>query len=134
MKVHFPTAFYTALLNNQPMGFWNAAVLTNELRRQGIPVLPVDVHLSRPKCSIEADGIRLGLNYVKRLAEAHIEAILAARAERRINLDDEAQLVTWFAQRAEISLILGDQIPLGAAHKQVRLDPGGRILAWTCEY
>ena len=59
---------------------------------------------------------------------------LAARAERRINLDDEAQLVTWFAQRAEISLILGDPIPLGAAHKQVRLDPGGRSLAWTFEY
>jgi hypothetical protein len=59
---------------------------------------------------------------------------LAARAERRINLDGEAQLVTWFAQRAEISLILGDQIPLGAAHKQVRLDPGGRSLAWTFEY
>ncbi len=59
---------------------------------------------------------------------------LAARAERRINLDGEAQLATWFSQRAEISLILGDQIPMGVVHKQVRLEPGGRGLEWTFEY
>ena len=89
LKLYHPRAFYAALLNNQPMGFWNAAVLTNELRRQGIPVLPVDIHLSQARCSIEAAGIRLGLNYVKRLAEGHIEAILAARAERPFtSLDD----------------------------------------------
>jgi hypothetical protein len=59
---------------------------------------------------------------------------LAARAERRINIDGEAQLATWFSQRAEISLILGDQIPMGVVHKQVRLEPGGRSLKWTFEY
>ena len=82
LKRYHPRAFYTALLNNQPMGFWNAAVLVNELRRQAIPVLPVDIHRSRARCSVETEGIRLGLNYVKHIDQEHIDEILDARAER----------------------------------------------------
>ncbi len=88
-RYHF-VPFYTALLNNQPMGFWNPAVLVNEARRAGVPVLPVDIHLSPAQCTPEAAGgssraecnsIRLGFNYVKGLREEHIERLLAARAE-----------------------------------------------------
>lgn len=82
LKKYQPAAFYTALLNNQPMGFWNAAVLVNELRRQGIQVLSVDIHHSQTRCSIEKDGIRLGFNYVKRLSEDQISTILETRAEQ----------------------------------------------------
>jgi error-prone DNA polymerase len=82
LKRYHPAAFYTALLNNQPMGFWNAAVLVNELRRQGIQVLPVDIHHSQALCSVEEEGIRLGLNYVKRLGEDHITKILDTRADQ----------------------------------------------------
>lgn len=76
LKRYHPHAFYAALLNNQPMGFWNAAVLVNELRRQGIPVLPVDFHASQPKCSLETNGIRLGFNYVKGIHQEHIDRIV----------------------------------------------------------
>jgi error-prone DNA polymerase len=79
LKKYHPAAFYTALLNNQPMGFWNAAVLVNELRRQGLPVLPVDIHASQAPCSLEEGGIRLGLNYVKRLAGEHVSRIVESR-------------------------------------------------------
>jgi error-prone DNA polymerase len=82
LKRYHPRPFYTALLNNQPMGFWNAAVLVNELRRQGISVLPVDVHHSRAKCSIEDEGIRLGFGYVKGIHEEQIMRILEGREER----------------------------------------------------
>ena len=63
------------------MGFWNAAVLVNEIQRQGMRVLPVDIHLSQPKCTVVEDGIRLGLIYVKNLKEEHIDRILASRDE-----------------------------------------------------
>ncbi|MGB3714103.1 MAG: PHP domain-containing protein, partial [Candidatus Promineifilaceae bacterium] len=46
---HF-VPFYTALLNNQPMGFWNPAVLVGEAKRNNIQVLPVDLHQSQAKC------------------------------------------------------------------------------------
>jgi error-prone DNA polymerase len=79
LRKHYPKAFYAALLNNQPMGFWNAAVLVNELRRQGIPVLPVDIHHSQARCSLSDEGIRLGLNYVKGIHERQITTILESR-------------------------------------------------------
>ncbi len=82
LKRYHPHAFYAALLNNQPMGFWNAAVLVNELRRQGIPVLPVDIHASQPKCSLEGNSIRLGFNYVKGIHEEHIDRIIDGRQTR----------------------------------------------------
>jgi error-prone DNA polymerase len=85
LKRYHTAAFYTALLNNQPMGFWNAAVLVNEIRRQGKTVLAVNVHLSQAGCSIEETGIRLGLSYVNNLKEDQIERIIEVRSEGRFN-------------------------------------------------
>ena len=85
LKKYYPAVFFSALLNNQPMGFWNAAVLVNEIQRQGLLVLPVDIHLSQAACSVEEEGIRLGLDYVKNLKEEHIERILQERLEGAFN-------------------------------------------------
>ena len=85
LKKYHTAAFYTALLNNQPMGFWNAAVLVNEIRRQGKTVLPVNIHLSQAGCSIEEAGIRLGFSYVKNLKEDQITRIIEARSAGRFN-------------------------------------------------
>ena len=46
LKRYHPAAFYAALLNHQPMGFWSPAVFVNDARRHGMPVLPVDIHRS----------------------------------------------------------------------------------------
>ncbi len=82
LKRYHPAAFYAALLNNQPMGFWNPAVLVNEVRRLGMPIFPADIHHSRALCWPEEGGIRLGLSYVKGLGEAPIDRIIAERNER----------------------------------------------------
>lgn len=82
LKHMYPAAFYAALLNNQPMGFWNAAVLVNEIRRLGMTVWPVDIHHSYPWCSVEENGIRLGLHYVKGLREEQVQRIVRERALR----------------------------------------------------
>ena len=36
LKAHFPAAFYTALLNNQPMGFYHPATLVKDAQRRGV--------------------------------------------------------------------------------------------------
>src|SRR5262249_45474977 len=36
LKVHYPAAFYTALLNNQPMGFYHPATLVKDAQRRGV--------------------------------------------------------------------------------------------------
>ncbi|CRI63675.1 hypothetical protein THIOKS11420001 [Thiocapsa sp. KS1] len=59
---------------------------------------------------------------------------LAARAERRIGLNGDAELATWLSERADISLILGDRVPEGVVEKRVRLDPSGSCLDWNFEY
>src|SRR4029077_21286525 len=65
LKVHYPAAFYTALLNNQPMGFYHPASLVKDAQRRGVRFYPIDVQQSDWLCRVEDDGaIRIGLIYV----------------------------------------------------------------------
>ena len=67
-KMHYPAAFYTALLNNQPMGFYHPATLVKDAQRRGVRFNPIDVQVSSWDCTVEADGaVRLGLRYVRGL-------------------------------------------------------------------
>ena len=53
LKAHYPAAFYTALLNCQPMGFYSPAVLVKDAQRHGIRVRPIDVQFSDVRCKVE---------------------------------------------------------------------------------
>src|SRR5213594_2307162 len=53
LKAHHGPAFYAALLNNQPMGFYHSATVVNDARRHGVRVLPVDVTRSNWPCTLE---------------------------------------------------------------------------------
>ncbi|HXH25187.1 MAG TPA: error-prone DNA polymerase, partial [Vicinamibacterales bacterium] len=76
LKVHYPAAFYTALLNNQPMGFYHPATLVKDAQRRGVRFHPIDVQRSDWLCRIEEDGgIRLGLMYVNGLRKEVGQAI-----------------------------------------------------------
>ena len=67
-KTHYPAAFYTALLNNQPMGFYHPATLVKDAQRRGVRFNPIDVQVSEWDCAVESDGaVRLGLRYVRGL-------------------------------------------------------------------
>jgi error-prone DNA polymerase len=69
-KMHYPAAFYTALLNNQPMGFYHPATLVKDAQRRGVRFHPIDVQVSDWDCTVEGDGaVRLGLRYVRGLRE-----------------------------------------------------------------
>jgi error-prone DNA polymerase len=78
LKVHYPAAFYTALLNNQPMGFYHPASLVKDAQRRGVRFHPVDVQQSDWLCRVETDGaIRLGLMYVNGLRKEMGHAMAA---------------------------------------------------------
>src|SRR4029078_1972084 len=65
-KAHYPAAFYAALLNNQPMGFYHPATLVKDAQRRGVHFAPIDVEVSEWDCTIEIDGRgRRGLRYVR---------------------------------------------------------------------
>jgi len=85
LKHHEPAAFFAALLNSQPMGFYAPAQLIREARRQGVEIRPVDVCASEWDCSLEtaaAQGpaLRLGLRMVKGLSMSGGERLVLARA------------------------------------------------------
>ncbi len=84
LKCHEPAAFTAALLNSQPMGFYSASQLTQDARRHGVEIRPVDVNRSDWDCTLEAleDGraaLRLGFRMVKGLAEESGQQIVSAR-------------------------------------------------------
>ena len=82
LKAHYPSAFYTAMLNNQPMGFYHPATLVKDAQRRGVRFAPIDVQESDWECRVDPDGrVRLGLMYVNGLRQAAGERIAAARRE-----------------------------------------------------
>lgn len=106
LKHYYPAAFYAALLNNQPMGFWSPSVIVNDARRHGVPVLPVHLDYSQAKCALEGDGIRLGFNQVKGFGEASTAWVVAVRETGAfMNLNDFCQR-THLPRRLVENLIL----------------------------
>ncbi len=73
LKAHYPAFFYAALLNNQPAGFYPPEVIVQEALRHGIRILPPDVNLSSPQCTVEREDIRLGLRSISGLGPSAIE-------------------------------------------------------------
>jgi error-prone DNA polymerase len=53
LKCHYLAAFTAAILNNQPMGFYQPFTLVKDAQRHGLTVRPVDVTRSDWLCTIE---------------------------------------------------------------------------------
>ena len=87
LKCHEPAAFTCALLNSQPMGFYSASQLVQDLKRHGTEVRPVDANASDWESSLEADVdgapcLRLGLHMVKGLNEEAGRHLVRERCSR----------------------------------------------------
>ncbi|MCW1883433.1 error-prone DNA polymerase [Luteolibacter flavescens] len=65
-KVHEPAAFYSGLLNNQPMGFYSAHSLIQDAKHHGMRILPVSCLHSAVMTEVVDDStIRLGLHRLR---------------------------------------------------------------------
>jgi error-prone DNA polymerase len=90
LKVHYPAAFYTALLNNQPMGFYHPASLVKDAQRRGVRFHPIDVQTSDWLCRVEDDGgVRLGLMYVTGLRKEAGQAMAAKERMQQVAMPPE---------------------------------------------
>jgi len=94
LKCNYLAAFTAAILNNQPMGFYQPFTLIKDAQRHGLKVLPIDITCSDWLCTIEKQvdstlAVRLGLRYVKGLSQQSGEAIVRERAAGEfIAIDD----------------------------------------------
>jgi error-prone DNA polymerase len=101
LKFHHPAAFTAALMNSQPMGFYQPAQLLRDARLHGVELRAVDVRMSDIDCTLEpaAGGevaLRLGLRCVRSLKQAAAQRIVTARRQAPFDsvqdLGDRARL------------------------------------------
>lgn len=125
LKCHYLPAFTCAMLNNQPMGFYQPAVLVKDAQRHGLRVLPVDVQVSEWDCTLDEGSLRLGLRYVRGLRAEHGQAI--ARAKPFHDIDDLARLVpSLHRDEMEALASTGALNRLRAQHRRDALWKAGR--------
>jgi error-prone DNA polymerase len=122
LRVHHPAAFYAALLNNQPMGFYHPATIVKDAQRHGLRILPIDVTRSEWLCTMEptATGLamRMGLRYVRGLRERAARAIVEARAARAFgSIHDLARRARLERDELETLAAIGALAPLGGTRR-----------------
>lgn len=88
LKCHEPAAFLCAMLNSQPLGFYDPSDLTQDAKRHGVTVLAVDINESEwdhqliaVDPALKVPGVRLGFRLVAKLSRSGADAILDARRQ-----------------------------------------------------
>lgn len=86
LKCHYPDVFAAALLNSQPMGFYQPAQIVIDAEKHGVVMRPVDINYSQWDNTLEEkDGkycaVRLGFRQVKGLSEEDMQMLVAERGE-----------------------------------------------------
>jgi len=110
-KVKYLAAFTCAILNNQPMGFYSAAVLVKDAQRHGLRIKPIDIQISDWACTIELEpggsqSARLGLGYARGLREHSGEAIAQSRLrDGRFRSTDDLAMRVPELNRKELTLL-----------------------------
>ena len=88
MKCHYPDVFCAAILNSQPMGFYQPAQLVRDAREHGVELRPIDVNDSDWDCTLEPPeepkglvrcAVRLGFRQITGIRKAEIERLVKAR-------------------------------------------------------
>ena len=87
VKRWYPDVFCAAILNAQPMGFYQPAQLVRDARDHGVEVLEPDILLSDWDCTLEPatdpgarlKAVRLGLRQIKGLRQDEMQRLVAAR-------------------------------------------------------
>jgi error-prone DNA polymerase len=95
LRYHYPDAYYAALFNSQPMGFYSLEVLTGDARRHGIEVRMPGINRSRAGAWPEGDGIRLGLAHVNGIGGGWVEERRLRSEERRAKREGIPPLSTF---------------------------------------
>jgi error-prone DNA polymerase len=135
-KAHYPAHFTCAILNSQPMGFYQPSSLVRDAQQHGVEVRDVCVQHSFWDCTLEAPSeldkiqsgapgahraLRLGLRLIKGLGEAAGRRIEAARTTPFRSLED---------LRIRAALAKDDIEALAEAGALETLCPGRRQALW----
>jgi error-prone DNA polymerase len=92
IKCYYPDIFAAALLNSQPMGFYQPAQIVIDARKHGVTVRAVDINYSQWDNTLEEkDGrycaVRLGFRQVRGLREEDMQTLVSGRITNYRNID-----------------------------------------------
>jgi error-prone DNA polymerase len=87
IKCHYPAVFCAAILNSQPMGFYQPAQLVRDARQHGVEIREADVNYSEWDCTLEPAfdsslhhfAVRLGFRQIQGLNDKEIASLVKAR-------------------------------------------------------
>ena len=108
IKRHYPAAFYCALLNSQPMGFYSPSQLVQDARRHDVTVLPPDVNHSQWNHTLESPNrhLRLGLRLIQGLSASGAERLYNNRSAEGYRSTAELRHLAGLNQR-DMELLAG---------------------------
>ena len=155
LREHYRAAFLAAMLNNQPMGFYNSMTLIKDAQRHGLHFKPVEIERSQWPCTVEESAVepsagalcvRLGFNYVKGFRQEVAQAIAVERERAPFaSIDDVLRRVPTLCKKDLNSLAdlgalnsLGQHGASAAPHRrdalwnaQLALRPAGELFGAT---
>ena len=65
LRHYHPVEYYTALFNNQPMGFYSLDALGRDAGRHDVDIRLPDINKSDVHCTVEENCIRIGLGFIR---------------------------------------------------------------------
>ncbi len=86
IKCRYPDVFCAAIVNSQPMGFYQPAQLVRDARQHDVEIRPADVNFSDWDCTLEPSAspggghaVRLGFRLIQGLNQDELKKLIAAR-------------------------------------------------------
>lgn len=128
IKCYYPDVFAAAILNSQPMGFYQPAQLVRDAYKHGVSMRNIDINHSEWDYTLEgAKGkfcaLRLGFRQVKGLREEDSHFLIAARTQPFTRMEQLAE--AGVSQAGIVLLAKAD------AFRSIRLDR--RQALWEAE-
>jgi error-prone DNA polymerase len=117
IKCRYPDVFCAAILNSQPMGFYQPAQLVRDARQHGVEIRPVDVNFSDWDCTLEPTAaVRLGFHLIHGLSEQELKNLIAARGNGFSSIER-------LAATADISRFTIERLAEADAFRSIPHDP-----------
>ena len=128
LKCHYPAAFFAAILNSLPMGFYSAHTLLQTARRLGVQVKGICILKSSWDQTLEDEGhsIRLGFSRIKGLSKKRFLAYINQRDQKPPPCQLEALLKSTPLHRYELIALCAS-----GALECFGINP--REAIWICE-
>ncbi len=126
LKRYHPVEFFTALMNNQPMGFYPLETLKQDAQHMGVRFLNPCVNQSSAVCSPDGSSVRLGLQFIRDVGRESAKLIVAER-QRQGPYATAGDLVrrTGLKDQAVLSLVLAGAFDAIASNRREALWESG---------